>query len=44
MRDDEDGALPAGKEELEPREGVDVEVVGGLVEEEEIGFEEESLR
>ena len=42
--DDEHGALPRRQEELEPRECVHVEVVGGLVEEEQVGLGEERER
>ena len=43
MRHDEDGALPVGEEELEPRERVDVEVVGRLVQQQQVWLEEERL-
>jgi len=38
MRDDDEFAGPGFEEFLEPSDGFDVEVVGGLVEEEHVGF------
>ena len=41
MRDEDDGAGVAPQVAFEPVDGDDVEVVGGLVEEEEVGLGEE---
>ena len=41
VRDDEHGAVEAGEELLEPGEAVGVEVVGGLVEEQDVGVLEQ---
>jgi hypothetical protein len=41
--DGDEGALEAGEKILEPVDGVEIEVVGGLVEEESLGFAEEGL-
>ena len=44
VRDGDDGAVVAREEVLEPVDGLEVEVVGGLVEEERFGVAEEGLR
>jgi hypothetical protein len=41
--DGDEGAFETAEEILEPVDGVEVEVVGGLVEEQRLGFSEESL-
>ena len=43
VRDGDDGAVVAGEEVFEPVDGLEVEIVGGLVEEESFGVAEESL-
>ena len=43
MRDGDEGALEAGEEILEPVDGVEIEVVGGLVEQQGLGLAEEGL-
>ena len=41
MRDDDQRAVEGGEEALEPREAVAVEVVGGLVEQQDVGVAEQ---
>ncbi len=43
VADDQDGSLVAGNEAAEPLNALEVEVVGGLVEEQQIGMAEEEL-
>ncbi len=43
VRDGDDGAVVAGEEVLEPVDGLEIEVVGGLVEEQGFGVAEEGL-
>ena len=44
VRDGDDRAVVAGEEVFEPVDGVEIEVVGGLVEEQGLGVAEERLR
>ena len=44
VRDGDEGAVVAVEEVLEPVDGVEIEVVGGLVEEQRFGLAEEGLR
>ena len=44
MADDEDGAVVAGDKAAQPLDALEVQVVGGLVQEEQVGVAQEELR
>ncbi len=43
VRDGDEGAVVADEEVLEPMDGLEVEIVGGLVEQQRLGVAEEGL-
>ena len=44
MGDEQDGAGVVGQQRFEPRDGLDVQVIGGLVEQQQVGFGHQCAR